>query len=143
MGRLWQTLILSKWNDIFAWIPMESVIYEKRQEYYDAIEAARDENDSAPFIEYTLSALYSSVLNQIAIQENSAEAKDHVHVILNSTEALVLAIVREKPYITAAKLAELISKSEKTALRSLSSLKKKGVIQRAGSKKSGYWEILV
>jgi predicted HTH transcriptional regulator len=68
---------------------------------------------------------------------------DPVNVLLNNTEALVLAIVREKPYITAAKLAELISKSEKTALRSLASLKKKGVIQRAGSKKSGYWEILV
>jgi Fic family protein len=30
MGRLWQTLLLAKWNEIFAWIPMESVMYEKR-----------------------------------------------------------------------------------------------------------------
>lgn len=30
MGRLWQTLVLAKWNTIFAWIPMESVMFEKR-----------------------------------------------------------------------------------------------------------------
>jgi Fic family protein len=30
MGRLWQTLLLAKWNAIFAWIPMESILYQKR-----------------------------------------------------------------------------------------------------------------
>jgi Fic family protein len=33
IGRLWQTLILDKWNDVFAWIPMESLVYEKRPQY--------------------------------------------------------------------------------------------------------------
>jgi Fic family protein len=28
MGRLWQTLVLAKWNAIFAWIPMESALYQ-------------------------------------------------------------------------------------------------------------------
>ena len=28
-GRLWQTLTLAKWNPLFAWIPMESVLYQK------------------------------------------------------------------------------------------------------------------
>jgi len=31
MGRLWQTLLLTKWNAIFAWIPMESVLYQNRR----------------------------------------------------------------------------------------------------------------
>ena len=65
MGRLWQTLILSKWNELFSWIPMESVVYEKRPEYYHAIEVSRAVDDSGAFIEYTLSALYASVLDQI------------------------------------------------------------------------------
>jgi predicted HTH transcriptional regulator len=60
---------------------------------------------------------------------------------INDTEAFVLAIIREKPYITTAKLAELISKTEKTAERNLTSLKQKGRILRIGSKKNGYWEI--
>ena len=57
MGRLWQTLILAKWNAIFAWIPMESLVYEKRQEYYQALQIAQRTNDSSVFIEFTLSAL--------------------------------------------------------------------------------------
>lgn len=37
MGRLWQTLILSRWNRVFRWIPVEYVILKHRQEYYEAI----------------------------------------------------------------------------------------------------------
>lgn len=37
MGRLWQTLMLSKGNEIFSWIPMEAVVYERRPEYYQFI----------------------------------------------------------------------------------------------------------
>jgi predicted HTH transcriptional regulator len=65
-----------------------------------------------------------------------------INVSLNATENQVLAIVRERPSITTEKLAELISKAEKTAERNLASLKKKGIITRIGSKKTGYWEIL-
>ena len=37
MGRLWQTLILSRWNPIFANIPVESLIYQNQQAYYEAL----------------------------------------------------------------------------------------------------------
>lgn len=57
MGRLWQTLLLAKWNPIFAWIPMESALYERRPQYYKAIVDARGANDSGVFIEFTLSSL--------------------------------------------------------------------------------------
>jgi len=63
MGRLWQTLLLAKWNVIFAWIPMETVLYRNRPQYYKAIEDARKANDSGVFIEFTLSALYEILQN--------------------------------------------------------------------------------
>ena len=37
MGRLWQTLILTRWNPLFAWIPVESLIHARQSEYYAAI----------------------------------------------------------------------------------------------------------
>ena len=64
MGRLWQTLILAKWNDIFSWIPMESVMYENRLQYYQAIEDSRKQNDSGAFIEFALSAIFEIVSAQ-------------------------------------------------------------------------------
>lgn len=57
MGRLWQTLLLVKWNAIFAWIPMESVMNQNRPEYYDALYDGQHSGDSSRFIEFTLLAL--------------------------------------------------------------------------------------
>jgi len=37
MARLWHTAILSKWNPIFEYIPIESQIEKFQDEYYDAI----------------------------------------------------------------------------------------------------------
>ncbi|MDR1896557.1 MAG: Fic family protein, partial [Prevotellaceae bacterium] len=34
IGRLWQTLVLSRWNELFAWLPVETVVYENQQGYY-------------------------------------------------------------------------------------------------------------
>lgn len=30
MGRLWQSLILQKWKEVFAWIPVETLVYENQ-----------------------------------------------------------------------------------------------------------------
>jgi predicted HTH transcriptional regulator len=114
-------------------------------EYYDAIERAREENDSAKFIEYTLSALYASVQDQIKLQGNTTSKtvpSDVVNDVLNKTEAAVLEFLEKDPSITAEKLAVLISKSEKTAKRNLASLKTKGYIERDGSDKTGQWKIV-
>jgi Fic family protein len=156
MGRLWQTLLLSKWKEIFAWIPMESVIYEKRQEYYDAIEIAREENDSAKFIEYTLSALYESVLHQIDIQENttlSGGVNDVVNggendgvsggenLRLNSTQEAVFEAIRSNNYITTAQLIVTVGKTKSTIERAIKALKEKGFLKREGPDKGGHWEV--
>ncbi len=84
MGRLWQTLLLAKWNTVFAWIPMEAVLYRNRLQYYQAIEAARLVNDSGVFIEFTLSALYEIIESQ---QKHQAE-HEVKHYVELSTVAL-------------------------------------------------------
>lgn len=87
MGRLWQTLMLARWNAIFAWIPMESVLYRNRPQYYQAIENARKVDDSGVFIEFTLSAL----LDVIALQlKHRDEHQDKHQVELSSVAAAVL-----------------------------------------------------
>lgn len=40
MGRLWQTLILSRWRPVLAWLPVESVIRDRQDDYYTALSAA-------------------------------------------------------------------------------------------------------
>ncbi len=57
IGRLWHTLMLSKWEPIFAWLPIESIIYSRQQDYYDAINASNNEAESTKFIEFMLEAI--------------------------------------------------------------------------------------
>jgi Fic family protein len=37
LGRLWQTLILSRWNPLLAWLPIEEVIRSRQQGYYESL----------------------------------------------------------------------------------------------------------
>lgn len=54
MGRLWQTLILCKWNPLFAHIPVESLVYEHQAEYYAALNKSTKNAESSVFIEFML-----------------------------------------------------------------------------------------
>jgi Fic family protein len=93
MGRLWQTLLLAKWNAIFAWISMESVMFEKRPQYYKAIEEARKLDDNGAFIEFTLSA----VLDTIADQEKRQVKHEVKHQVdLTGTQIDVLKALEGK-----------------------------------------------
>jgi len=53
-GRLWHTLILSKWNPLFAWIPVESMIAKHQPEYYRVINLCNHEVDDTAFIAFML-----------------------------------------------------------------------------------------
>jgi len=61
MGRLWQSLILARWNPLFADIPVESLIFEHQGEYYQAIQESTQKSDSAPFIAFMLRMILDTV----------------------------------------------------------------------------------
>ncbi|MEY8730229.1 Fic family protein [Francisella philomiragia] len=61
MGRLWQSLILSQWNEIFSYLPVESIIYDNQQAYYKAIKDSTDNTDCSVFIEFMLEMLLISI----------------------------------------------------------------------------------
>ncbi|QXI41011.1 Fic family protein [Pseudomonas xantholysinigenes] len=57
MGRLWQTLILSRWRPVLAYLPVESVICAQQEAYYGALAAADQVGEATPFVEFMLQAL--------------------------------------------------------------------------------------
>jgi Fic family protein len=61
MGRLWQSLILARWNPLFADIPVESLIFEHQAEYYQALQESTRQTDSAPFIAFMLRMILDTV----------------------------------------------------------------------------------
>lgn len=81
VGRLWHTLLLSKWNPAFAWLPVESIIHDRQQEYYEAINASNNAGESTVFIEFMLSAIKASLMDAInASDEMSDGAMDKATV---------------------------------------------------------------
>lgn len=73
VGRLWHTLLLSKWNPAFAWLPVESIIHDRQQEYYAAINASNDAGESTVFIEFMLSAIKASLIDAISASDEMSD----------------------------------------------------------------------
>lgn len=75
VGRLWHTLLLSKWNPAFAWLPVESMIHDRQQEYYKAINASNDAGESTVFVEFMLSAIKASLTDAIKASDEMSDGK--------------------------------------------------------------------
>lgn len=53
-ARLWQNVILSNWEDIFEYVPIESEIMKYQEEYYTSINNCNLNGTSTEFIEFML-----------------------------------------------------------------------------------------
>lgn len=65
IGRLWHTLLLSRWNPLFAWLPVESIVHDHQQEYYEAINTSNAQGEGTAFIEFMLSVIEEALLSVI------------------------------------------------------------------------------
>ena len=62
MGRMWQTLLLYQWKPIFAWLPIEELVKERQQNYYDVLAESDKAGESTVFVEFMLSAICDTLL---------------------------------------------------------------------------------
>ena len=60
---------------IFAWLPVESIIHDHQQEYYDAINASNDAGESTAFIEFMLSVIKASLIDTIHTSDAMSDGK--------------------------------------------------------------------
>jgi Fic family protein len=133
MGRLWQTLILSRWQPIFASLPVETVVHKKQQKYYKALGDSNDASSAMPFVEFMLQAIYD------AMKESSL--KDSLKSSLK-TEGRILALLRENNAMTIPEVAKALKLSSRAIDKQIEKLKKQGRLQRVGADKGGYWEVI-
>ena len=62
MGRLWQTLMLSQWRPVLAYLPVETVIRDQQEAYYAALSTADQAAEATPFVEFMLAALRQALV---------------------------------------------------------------------------------
>lgn len=61
MGRLWHSLLLGSWNEIFYWLPIEELIRSRQSEYYHALGQSDQAADSRVFVEFLLKVILDSL----------------------------------------------------------------------------------
>lgn len=84
MGRLWQTLILSQWKPLFAFLPVETVIRDQQAEYYKILAACDKAGNSTAFIEFLLSALVVALRDSPSTDQVTDQVSDQVAALLRA-----------------------------------------------------------
>ena len=137
IGRLWHTLLLTHWKPMFAWLPVEFMIHDRQDEYYQAINRSNNEAESTAFIEFMLSAIKGALLE--AVQSGNTES-------MSAEEQRWLQIERflkKHGTITNADVREMLGVSSATANRVLAKNVEAGKIQKVRIGKSWGYNLLV
>jgi Uncharacterized conserved protein len=108
MGRMWQTLLLYKWKSLFGWLPIETLIRERQDEYYKVLGECDHSADSGKFIEFLLKTIYDA-LGEIADTEQVREQ------VIEQVERL-LEVIGNKEYSTK-ELMELLGLKHRPTFR--------------------------
>ncbi len=107
MGRLWQTLILARWNSIFAITPVESMVHARQEEYYEAIGESTKMNDCAPFVEFMLKSIFD-IIENIGSDQATDQVTDQVKRLLR---------FMDETFISAAEIMAGLSLSHRPTFR--------------------------
>lgn len=138
LGRLWQTVILKEWKEIFAWLPVETLIKENQKEYYNVLVVSDSVANSTKFIEFMLSTILNTI-EEIIQTEKKVTVKVTVKVTLNQKK--ILEVIKNNPQITQEELANVIGLTRKSINSNMKKLQENGLLKRIGADKNGYWQV--
>lgn len=141
MGRLWQTLLLSRWQPAFAWLPVESLVHRQQAAYYQALSDSTKASDSAPFIQFMLGCIHEAISKAGAAVSVEMSVQPPVQKA-PKTPQQILALLRQQPELTLAEVAQATGRSLRTVERAAAKLQADGKLRYHGPKKGGRWEVL-
>ena len=132
MARFWVSLMLTKYNENFEFIPIEEEIYFNQEEYYDSIEKCHNNSNANVFIKFMLKMINSS-LDKIIKSNN---------FVMNTIQNRIYELIASDRFITQNEIVDKLGLSIRTVKRNFKILIDNNIIDRVGSNKKGYWEIL-
>lgn len=148
MGRLWQTLILSRWNLAFAWLPVESLVKDHQEEYYRALAHSDARGDSTGFVEFMLQMIdeaLDDVTSQgvdvgIDVGIDVGKEANRKNAATEQQEHL-LSLLRESPTMTTSQMAGVLGLSTRQVERIVARLRDEGRLGREGGRRNGRWVV--
>jgi Fic family protein len=80
MGRLWQTLILKESYPVFEYLPIEALIKERQEQYYESLGKSDNSGESSVFIEFMLDIILESLVDLLNIQNVSLTSIHRINI---------------------------------------------------------------
>lgn len=144
MGRLWQSLILGRLHPLFEHLPIENMVYNSQQGYYDVIRESSRRADCEPFIDFMLGEILNTLLQHQgdALQQGGENVGIDVGIDVSINEEKVLFMMSNAPKISVKEISERIGLTLRQTERIVAGMKQKGILRRVGTNRSGHWEII-
>ena len=133
MGRLWQTLILLKAYPVFEFLPFETIIKDRQEQYYEVLSNCDKAGKSTAFIEFILAAIDESLANLLNIQSRILTPKDRIEYFISIFKKKTFT---RKDYMTIFK-----DISSSTASRDLKYATDNRMLNKRGDKRRTQYEI--
>ena len=132
LARYWVSLMLIKYNKNFEFIPIEEEMYLNHEEYYSSIVQCHNNGNANIFIKFLLQTINSSLDKIIKSSK----------FVMNDIQNRIIEYIINDKYITQNSIAEKLNVNVRTIKRNFKVLIDNNIIERIGSDKTGYWEVL-
>lgn len=110
MARLWQNIILSKWKNVFKYVPIETQIKKYQQEYYSVISQSHVNGNSNVFIEFMLKMINETLIELLYSSDvRSGNTNKYVEKLLN--------VMKEDEILTAKEIMDRLPIKSKESFR--------------------------
>lgn len=132
MGRLWQTALLVQWKPVFAWLPVETIVKEHQQQYYDAIAQSDAAGNSTAFIHFMLKCIKQTIDDVKTLKKTPKK----------TPKEIILSLMENNPKVTVQEMAEAMGMNKRNAQKHINALVEEGLVQRIGAARGGHWKII-
>lgn len=119
---MWQSCILSKLHPIFEYLPVENMVFQNQQKYYDVIAQSTKAADCGIFIEFMLNEILSTLKKRQgeSLEKNNGDT-------VNDTVSGIVNLIKTDPEITLDEISLRLNKSRRTITRYIKKLQDEGI----------------
>lgn len=115
MGRMWHSLLLGQWKELFFWLPVEELIQSKQAEYYDALGKSDKAADSAVFVDLMLEIIRDTLKDTTVVGRSTDQDSDQVTDQDNPINRLLSVLGNEE--LSAAEIMKRLGLSHRPTFR--------------------------
>jgi Fic family protein len=127
MGRLWQTMILKDYSKVFEFLPIEALVKERQQDYYNILSESDNQGSSTSFIEFMLDIINLALDDLLKTQNIAVTDSDRINIFKD--------IIDNKEFSRQDYLRYNKDISSATASRDLKNAVDHGILIKTGDKR--------